>query len=93
MKLYVVRRRSSWPRVLDPSRRDGDGRDELVRWIRSYVVREADGRLGTVCVYQGPDARSVRRHAERGGLPVAEIVEVADTVLLRPDAVAVEVPA
>ena len=30
----------------------------------------------------------MREHAERAGLPVDEVVEVADTVMVRPDPVA-----
>ena len=60
MKTYVIMRRSAWvdaPELgaaAEESRRVGD--EEMaddVRWIRSYVLAEPDGRLGTVCVYQG----------------------------------------
>ena len=56
-----------------------------IRWIRSYVLAEPDGRVGTVCVYQASSPEAIRAHAERAGLPVDEIVAVADTVLVRPD--------
>ena len=58
---------------------------EDIRWIRSYVVPEADGLLGTVCIYQATSPEKIREHADRAGLPVDEIVEVADTVIVRPD--------
>ena len=60
-----------------------------IRWIRSYVVVEADGRVGTVCIYQASSPEKIREHASRAGLPVDEIVAVADTVLVRPDPVPV----
>jgi hypothetical protein len=60
-----------------------------IRWIRSYVVIEADGRLGTVCIYQASSPERVGDHAARAGLPADEITEVADTVVVRPDPVPV----
>ena len=52
-----------------------------VGWLRSYVLAELDGSLGTVCVYDAPSPEAVRLHAYRAGLPVDEIVTVADTVV------------
>ena len=60
---------------------------EYVRWIRSYVIAETDGSLGTVCVYQASSPEAIRRHAYAATLPVDEIVAVADTVVVRPDPV------
>jgi hypothetical protein len=56
-----------------------------IRWIRSYVLPETDGGPGTVCVYQASSPEKIRAHASRADLPVTEIVEVADTVIVRPD--------
>ncbi|MGH3003211.1 MAG: nickel-binding protein, partial [Gaiellaceae bacterium] len=56
-----------------------------VRWIRSYVLLEEDGSLGTVCIYQGTDPEAIRRHAQVAELPADEILPVADTVIVRPD--------
>ena len=91
METYVILRRDGWrtPDELQQaaarSTAEGDRMADDVRWIRSYVLAEADGGLGTVCIYQasGPDA--IRAHAYRAGLPVDEIVPVADTVIVRPD--------
>jgi hypothetical protein len=92
MKTYIIRRRNAWatPKLLEraaaKSRRIGDEEmSDRVRWIRSYVVQEDDGTLGTVCVYQAVDANALRDHANRVGMPADEIVEVADTVIVRPD--------
>jgi hypothetical protein len=60
---------------------------EDVRWIRSYVLAEPDGSLGTVCIYEASSPETIRRHAEAAGLPVDEIVAVADTVIVRADPV------
>jgi hypothetical protein len=56
-----------------------------VRWIRSYVLQEDGGSVGTVCIYQASSPEAIRDHASRADLPVDEIIPVADTVLVRPD--------
>jgi len=60
-----------------------------VRWIRSYVLAEQDGSVGTACVYQAASPEAIREHAKRADLPVDEIIAVADTVIVRPDPQAV----
>jgi hypothetical protein len=96
METYVIRRRNAWktPQELEvaaaKSRQIGDREmPDQVRWIRSYVVAEADGTLGTVCIYQatGPDA--IRDHAKRVGMPADEIAPVRATVVVRDDPKAV----
>jgi hypothetical protein len=96
MQLYVIRRPSGWgtPEELEAaaarSRQVGDEEmSEDIRWIRSYVVRESDGSLGTFCVYQASSLEKIREHAARANIPATEIFEVADTVLVRPDPVGV----
>jgi hypothetical protein len=92
LKTYVIRRRDGWksPEELQEaaakSARIGD--DEMsddIRWIRSYVVKESDGSLGTVCIYQASSPEKVLEHAARVGMPADEISEVLDTVYVRPD--------
>src|SRR4029453_14267142 len=56
-----------------------------VRWIRSYVLDEGGGTVGTVCIYQATSPEAIREHGSRAILPVDEIIPVADTVLVRPD--------
>jgi hypothetical protein len=73
MNLYAIRRRGGWssPEALQASaaRSAQVGDDEMsddIRWIRSYVVHEPDGSLGTVLK---PTLRSTARggkHARRG---------------------------
>ena len=58
---------------------------DRIRWIRSYVVQEADGTLGTVCVYQATNADAIREHARRAGMPADEITCVENTVIIRTD--------
>jgi len=92
MELYTIRRRRGWGTAEEVevaakrSREVGD--DEMageVRWIRSYVVEEDDGTLGTLCIYQATGPSALRDHARRAGLPCDEIQKVVDTVLVRPD--------
>ena len=92
MKTYVILRRGGWrsPEDLEQaaarSRQVGDEEmSDDIRWIRSYVMAEEDGGLGTVCVYQASSPEKIREHASRADLPVNEIVEVADTVVVRAD--------
>src|ERR671936_185969 len=56
-----------------------------VRWIRSYVLDEPDGTVGTVCIYEATSPEAIRKHASLADLPVDEIIAVADTVVVRPD--------
>ena len=92
MKTYAIRRLRAWEsaeeleEVAARSKQVAD--DEFpqdIRWIRSYVIAEEGGTLGTVCIYQASDAEAVRKHARRVGMPADEIWEVADTVVIRPD--------
>ena len=92
MRLYVIRRPDGWGTAQElaaaaaRSKRVGD--EEMsadVRWIRSYVVHEADGDLGTFCIYQASSPEKIREHASRVGMPADEITEVLDTVIVRPD--------
>ena len=91
METYVILRRCGWRtpdelrQAADRSTAEGDRMSEDVRWIRSYVLAEPSGELGTVCVYQASSPEAIRTHAYRAGLPVDEIVAVADTVVVRPD--------
>jgi hypothetical protein len=49
------------------------------------VIAEEDGKLGTVCIYEGVTPEAIRRHAEDSGMSADEIVNVADTVIARGD--------
>ena len=92
MNMYVIRRPSGWgtPEELQAaaarSKDVGDNEmSEDIRWIRSYVVHEADGGLGTVCIYQATSPEAIREHADAADLPISEIIPVADTVIVRED--------
>jgi hypothetical protein len=88
---YVILRRGGW-RTADELREaaerstaEGERMSDDVRWIRSYVLAEPDGSVGTVCIYEGTSPEAIRAHAGAAELPVDEIVAVADTVVVRPD--------
>lgn len=92
LKMYVIRRQSEWssPEALQAagarSADVGDNeRSSDIRWIRSYVIAEQDGSLGTVCSYEASSPEKIREHASRVDMPADEILEVVDTVLVRPD--------
>ena len=95
MNTYVILRRDGWhtPEDLERdgarSKEVGDGMADDVRWIRSYALKEPSGEVGTVCVYQATSPEAIRRHAHAASLPCDEIIEVADTIILRPDPVEV----
>ena len=55
-----------------------------VRWIRSYVLDEGGGSVGTVCIYEATSPEAIRKHATLADLPVDEIIHIADTVVVRP---------
>jgi hypothetical protein len=91
MDLYVIVRRNGFatPEVLQEaaarSTSEGDKDGSGVRWIRSYVVSEDSGELGTFCIYEAESPEAIRAHARAADLPVDEIVPVLDTVVVRPD--------
>jgi len=94
METYTIRRKNAWgsPEELqEVAARSKEVADSDfpsdVRWIRSYVIAEEGGTLGTVCIYQATAPEAIREHAQRVGMPADEILEVADTVIIRPDPV------
>jgi thiamine biosynthesis protein ThiC len=92
MQTYVILRRSAWDSedeleaAAAVSRQVADeDMDNRVRWIRSYVLAEEDGTVGTVCIYQAEDEEAIIEHAQRAELPADEIIAVAGTVIVRDD--------
>jgi hypothetical protein len=92
MDTYVILRREAWasPEELgeaaERSKKVGDEEmSDDIRWIRSYVVQEPGGRVGTVCIYQASSPEAIREHASRAALAADEIIPVADTVVVRDD--------
>jgi hypothetical protein len=93
MKTYVILRREGWrsaedlERAAERSTEVGDQMPDDVRWIRSYVLEEPHGTVGTVCIYEANSPEAIRRHARQADLPVDEIIQAAGTVIVRPDPV------
>jgi hypothetical protein len=57
--------------------------DHGVTWVHSYVTTD---RRQTYCVYDGPSPETIRKVAERNGLPIGRITEVSvlDPYFYRP---------
>jgi thiamine biosynthesis protein ThiC len=92
MNTYVILRRSGWrsggelEEAAGRSKKVADDQmPDDIRWIRSYVLEEGAGSVGTVCIYQASSPEAIRQHASLADLPVDEIIAVADTVIIRPD--------
>ncbi|HZH23729.1 MAG TPA: DUF4242 domain-containing protein [Solirubrobacteraceae bacterium] len=91
MQTYVILRRNGWrsgeelEEAGERSKQAGDEMSDDTRWIRSYVLDEGAGPVGTVCIYQATSPEAIREHAQRADLPADEIIPVADTVVVRPD--------
>ena len=92
MQQYVILRRSGWPSGSEleeaAARSSQVGDEEMsddIRWIRSYVLQEDGGSVGTVCIYEASSPEAIREHASRADLPVDEIIPIADVVIVRPD--------
>ena len=92
MQLYAIRRTGGWmtpdeiQATAAKSLQVGDEEmSDDIRWIRSYVLDEGGGPVGTVCIYEASSPEAIREHASRADLPVDEIIKVADTVIVRPD--------
>jgi len=92
MQTYVILRRGAWKSAEDldnaaavSSQVADEEMSDQVMWIRSYVLSEEDGTLGTVCIYQAVDEDAILEHAQRADLPADEVIPVADTVIVRDD--------
>jgi thiamine biosynthesis protein ThiC len=92
MNTYVILRRGAWSDsdelgiAAGRSKEVGDEQmADDIRWIRSYVLQEPDGRVGTVCIYQATSPEAIRQHASLADLAADEIIPIADTVVIRPD--------
>ena len=82
MQQYAILRRNGWAsgEELQGGRRDVRrkvGNEEMpddIRWIRSYVLDEGGGSVGTVCIYEASSPEAIRKHASIADLPVDEII-------------------
>jgi hypothetical protein len=92
---YVILRRGAWSSAQElelaasRSTRTGQEMSDRIRWIRSYVIHEPDGRLGTVCIYQATDPETAREHARCSAMPADEVLPYVKTVVINDDPVAI----
>lgn len=90
MNLYAIFRRQSFdPNEVEAadqrSNAELERRADQVRKIRTYVLGEVDGRLGTICIYEATDPEAVREHARAARVPCDEVVPVVGLDVKRPD--------
>jgi Protein of unknown function (DUF4242) len=92
MNMYAILRRDGWRSpddlgaAAERSRQVGDEEmSDDIRWIRSYVLEEGGGSVGTVCIYEATSQEAIREHAGRADLPIDEIIPIVDTVVVRSD--------
>lgn len=90
MEYYAIFRRHAF----DPDEiGEADGRSnaelqrapERVRKIRSYLLQEADGSMGTLCLYQAESPEAIHEHGRAANLPVDEVVPISTIDVHRPD--------
>lgn len=62
-------------RIADRSQQIRAERFPEITWEHTHVVRSPDG-LKAFCVYESPNAESVKAHAAALGLPVERFYEV-----------------
>ena len=92
MDLYMIMRRKGWKSddELDEaaarSKRVGEEEfSDRIRWIRSYLVAEDDGSFGSICIYEAAGEDAIREHATRALLPADEILQITESIVVRPD--------
>lgn len=92
MELYAIVRRKAWRSGAEleeaAARSTKVANEEMadeMRWIRSYVLDEDGGSVGTVCIYEATSAEALRKHASLADLPVDGIVPIAAVWLPDPE--------
>jgi hypothetical protein len=90
MDLYAIPRRSGFTaedieQADARSNAEAAKRADRLRHVRSYVLEEQDGRLGTVCFYEAESPEAIVEHARAAGLPCDEVVRVTAIAISRPD--------
>jgi hypothetical protein len=90
MQLYAIHRRNlctddELPEVDARSQAELDRRSDEVRKIRSYVFTEADGTVGTLCMYEAVSPSAIHAHAVAAGLPVDDLRPISLIDVHRPD--------
>jgi hypothetical protein len=92
MDLYAIFRRNGWdPSEVEAadarSNAEADKRRDTIRKIRTYVIEEPNGRLGTVCLYEAVNPEALMDHAKAADIPADEVVRVVAIDVKNPDPV------
>jgi hypothetical protein len=89
-RVLLVRRRGAWANAAafvageaGADECDGGTLAPRVVWLNSYAVREADGTVGSVGLYQAIDAGAMAAHAAAAGHPAESITAVVGRIVLR----------
>lgn len=91
MQLFAIFRRDGFAdgptleRAAERSTAVGSDMSDDISWVRTYVLGEESGAVGTVCIYQASSEDAIRAHAAAADLPISEIIPIIDTVIVRPD--------
>jgi hypothetical protein len=92
MNDYVILRKSAWRDSAELERAAGrssrvanEEMADQVRWLRTYVFQEDDGRLGSVCIYQAVNPEAVAEHARRADLACTAMFPLVRTVVIADD--------
>jgi hypothetical protein len=90
MSLYAIFRRNLCaPEDLEAvdrrSQAELDRRSDEVRKVRSFVLKEPNGMVGTICVYEATSPEVVIEHGQSADVGVDEVVEVTGIDVHRPD--------
>ncbi len=90
MDTYLIFRRNlcapeDLPEVDRRSQAELDTRPDTVRKLRSYVFEEADGTLGTICIYDAVSEQAIRDHGACADVSISEVVPATAIDVHRPD--------
>ena len=90
MNLYAIFRRRGWTadeiEAADArSNAESARRSDRLRKIRSYLLDEPDGSLGTICIYQAVSPEALVEHSRAADLPCDDIVRVTAIDVHRAD--------
>jgi hypothetical protein len=90
MHLYAIFRRRGWsPDELEAaderSNAEAARRSHQLRKVRSYLLEEPDGTLGSICMYEAVSAEVLIEHARAAELPCDDVVRVTTIDVHRPD--------
>jgi Nickel responsive protein SCO4226-like len=91
MEIYAITRRHGWRSasalnhaVVRSHEICEEEMADRVRWIRSYVLEECDGSMGTICLFAAVSPEAIRKHARIARLPLEQIIRISDAMIVPP---------